>query len=71
MSSGPSCNCPERDKPASDRNWIVYKRYYHRSAFSGYHYTISDYSSLWCRCCGAVWRSKAKYVSQIPDGDLT
>lgn len=68
MSSGPSCQCEERRKPIEQREWYVYARNHNRSAFSGYHYTLSDYSAIGCRACGARWRSKSAYVRRIPDG---
>jgi hypothetical protein len=37
------------------------------SAFNGYHFTPSDYSAVQCLTCGASWRTKAKYVSDLPD----
>ena len=62
------CKCPERDKPVADRAWVVIDRRCHHSAFSGYHRTPSDYSTVHCRCCRAVGRTKAAYVDQLPDG---
>lgn len=70
MSGGTACACEERLKPVRERNWIVYKRKHHRSAFAGYHHTYSQYSSLNCRSCHAVWRTKARYVALVPDGRL-
>ena len=37
------------------------------SAFNGYHRTPSRYSGLVCLNCGAMWRTKAKYVDRLPD----
>jgi hypothetical protein len=47
--------------------WAVLQRNGNRSAFSGYHWTPSDYSAVRCGECGRVWRTKAAYVSQLPD----
>lgn len=62
-----SCQCPEKSKPAAERNWVVTQRNCNHSAFNGYHYTPSDYSSIRCLSCGAVWRTKAGYVSALRD----
>ena len=37
------------------------------SAFSGSHYTPSDYSRIRCLKCGRYWRSKGKYVRLLRD----
>jgi hypothetical protein len=47
--------------------WRVLARECNYSAFNGYHYTPSDYSSLRCGTCGRCWRSNAGYVAQVPD----
>ncbi len=70
MSQGTACKCDESTRAPKYRNWIVYRRNCNYSAFSGYHYTPSDYSGVSCRKCGAVWRTKANYVSLLPDGTL-
>lgn len=36
------------------------------SAFNGYHWTPSDWSLVECEC-GIGWRTKARYVSSLPD----
>ena len=51
--------------------WRVHTRRANYSAFNGYHWTPSAYSALHCTNCGHCWRSKAKYVDKIPDGELT
>ena len=55
------CRCKPKDKS----NWRVdvYRGNY--SAFSGYRFTPSDYSQVSCTECGAVWRTKAKYVEDL------
>lgn len=52
-------------------HWEVLQRLGNASAFNGYHWTPSDYSSIHCRAggCGRVWRTKAAYVSQLPDAE--
>ncbi len=65
-----ACNCGERSKPTTERAWVVIQRMCNYSAFNGYHYTPSDYSSLNCHSCGAVWRTKAKYVDDIKSGNF-
>lgn len=64
MSGGRSCACPAR---ADKKRWEVVQRQQNRSAFNGYHATSSDYSSIHCRACGRLWRSKAAYVRELPD----
>lgn len=65
-----ACQCDERKKPVRERAWIVYNRRCHYSAFSGYGYTPSDYSAVHCRECNATWRTKARYVDELRDGQL-
>lgn len=47
--------------------WAVLVREANYSAFNGYHRTRSDYSLVRCGACGRVWRTKAAYVSALPD----
>jgi hypothetical protein len=49
------------------RRWIVVARHCHFSAFAGYHYTLSTYSTVKCVQCGATGRTKAAYVRFLPD----
>lgn len=70
MSGGTACSCAESREPVSVRRWIVIQRKCNHSAFSGYHRTPSAYSAIYCQCCGAIWRTKAAYVDQLPDGKL-
>lgn len=73
MSGGSSCKCDERkepivatgDRPA--RLWRVLDRKCNHSAFNGYHWTSSPYSSIQCLRCGAAWRTKAPYVDSLRD----
>jgi len=70
MAESFSCKCPERRKPQiRDRNWVVLQRNCHHSAFAGYNYTPSDYSTVKCRTCRAVGRTKAQYV-ELLENDL-
>jgi hypothetical protein len=50
-------------------DWVVLQRKCNHSAFNGYHWTPSDYSSVRCGHpgCGRVWRTKAAYVDSLPD----
>lgn len=50
-------------------HWVVLQRKCNYSAFSGYHFTESDYSAVQCQApgCGRVWRTKAAYVDKLPD----
>jgi hypothetical protein len=64
------CRCPERKKPVAERNWRVSQYQCHHSAFSGYHWTPSEYSTVFCLNCNAVGRTKAAYVHQLKEGSL-
>ncbi len=66
-----ACQCAERKKPPGERNWVVRQRNCNHSAFSGYHYTPSDYSSVVCYSCTAVWRTKAAFVYSLVDETKT
>lgn len=67
MSQPFSCSCPERKKPVRERLWVVLQRLCNHSAFNGYHYTPSDYSTVECLSCGRVGRTKAAYVDRLRD----
>jgi hypothetical protein len=69
MSGGPSCKCPEKKKPITQRAWLVIDRLCNYSAFNGRHYTPSDYSHVVCVECDASWRTKATYVVSLTDGE--
>lgn len=47
--------------------WVVVHRRCNYSAFSGYHFTPSDYSLVACSECGKRWRTKALYVNELHD----
>ena len=64
MSGGRVC----RDPRAHRARWVVSTRHCNYSAFNGYHRTPSEYSGVTCPACPAVWRTKAAYVEQLPDG---
>ncbi len=57
------------DAPMSD--WRVLDRNCNYSAFSGRHYTPSNYSACKCMACGHVWRTKADYVAGLSDASKT
>ncbi len=63
MSGGYACRNPNH-KP---HRWVVVQRKYNRSAFNGGRRTPSDYSLVRCTTCGSMWRTKAKYVDDLPD----
>lgn len=67
MSGGLACDCPGTTTERKTQ-WEVWQRRCNHSAFNGYHYTPSDYSSVHCRRCQAVWRTNAYYVDALPDG---
>lgn len=59
-----TCRCGRRDA------WRVTAYRCNYSAFNGYHYTPSDYSEVTCSedagGCGRRWRTKARYVEELP-----
>lgn len=61
------CRCRERDKPANRRAWTVWQRHCSHSAFNGYRRKVSQYSTVRCLVCGALGRTRARWVDQIPD----
>jgi hypothetical protein len=67
MSVSFGCKCEERKKPPEKRKWVVLQRNCHHSAFSGYHKTFSDYSTVMCKACGTTGRTKAHYVYSLKD----
>lgn len=77
MSGGRACQCDEKKEPLAippgsnrpARLWRVIQRNCNHSAFNGYHKTYSEYSSVVCLRCGAVWRTKAHYIPYTPDAE--
>lgn len=65
--TGMGCRCSAVPKPQRRRNWVVLQRNGNRSAFNGYRWQWSAYSACRCTRCGAVWRTKAAYVRDLPD----
>lgn len=59
------CKCPERKKPVDQRNWVVRVYRWNFSKFVKAGGEYSDYSTVQCKSCGAVGRTKAKYVNQL------
>jgi hypothetical protein len=70
MSGGQPCTC-SGSQAERRRHWRVFQRHCNFSAFSGYHYTPSAYSGVFCLNCDGTWRTTAKYVVGIPNGDLS
>jgi hypothetical protein len=70
VSGGIACSCTETAKPVAERQWGVLDYKCNHSKFNGGHYTPSDYSAVTCKACGAVWRTKAAYVDQLPFADV-
>lgn len=65
MSQGPACKCEaKKDK---GQFWRVLQRGCNHSAFNGYKRTPSDYSTVICLKCRALWRTKADFVSLLLD----
>lgn len=62
MSGGMACRCP---RPVRER-LVVIDKHCNFSAFSGYQYTPSRYSSVACCDCGRVRRTSAFYVETLP-----
>lgn len=46
---------------------VVVHRRCNFSTFNGRHWTPSAWSLLSCLDCGRSWRSKGKYVDDLPD----
>lgn len=78
MSGGYSCRCaypkpggtPKTNRAFLDwirENWEVLQYMCNHSAFNGGRRTGSAYSSVRCKACGAVWRTKAKYTHTLPE----
>ena len=67
MAHGFNCHCEERKKPVAERNWEVMQYRCNHSAFNGYHYTPSEYSTVVCRNpgCHGIGRTKAAYVDEL------
>jgi hypothetical protein len=57
-----SCQDPEH-KP----HWYVTQRNGNASAFNGYRWQWSAYSRVRCPIDGLTWRTKAKFVDNLPD----
>lgn len=69
MSSGRSCSCKTTPKSERMKHWAVLQRNCNHSAFNGYKWTFSQYSSITCYKCKHVWRTKSDYVHTLPDYD--
>lgn len=65
MSAWISCTCEPRDR----ENYVVMVRKgnysYFESPKGGFH--PSDYSLVKCLKCAGMWRSKAKYIDDLPN----
>jgi hypothetical protein len=66
MSGGAACACREGVLKSV---WVVLQRHCNHSAFAGYAQVASRYSEVYCPVCGHVWRTKAKYVDALSDGE--
>ncbi len=62
MSGGRMCTDPAEHRG----RWAVVRYKANRSAFNGYRLTPSAYSEVKCGECGSRWRTKAKYVDELP-----
>jgi hypothetical protein len=71
MSAYTRCICGR--KRGDHNDLVVRMRHCNRSAFNGYRLTISKYSQVICtrKGCPGSWRTKAKYVDELPDEDNT
>jgi hypothetical protein len=69
MSGGVACACVERFKPMKDRRWVVLYRCCNYTMLSDWERVPSVCSSVSCQVCGRIWRTKAKYVRRLPDGE--
>ena len=66
MSGGAAC----KQRAQHESQWVVVQRLCNHSAFNGWHRTRSAWSEVYCRACQTTWRTKARYVSALPDGRL-
>ena len=68
MSVSFGCKCGKKEK----RNWVVVHRNHNHSYFEtpqgAAHY--SDYSTVYCKKCTALGRTKARYVDELKDGEI-
>ena len=65
MSAHIPCICIPRDRSG----WVVRLRKCNYSYFErpkGQKH-FSEYSTVVCKKCGGTWRTKAKYVDELPD----
>jgi hypothetical protein len=69
MSAGQPCTC-QGTVAERRRHWRVFQRHCNFSAFSGYHRMPSAYSGVFCLNCNGTWRTTARYVDDLPNGDL-
>ena len=72
MSDSFNCKCAERRKPIEEREWEITQYMCNHSAFNGYHWTPSDYSTVVCHGkledgteCPGCGRTKANYVFSL------
>jgi len=49
---------------------VVLRRNVSFSAFNGYRSAWSASSLVHCKTCQKTWRSKGKYVDDLPDGAI-
>lgn len=66
MKNQQPCKCSERRIPIVFRRWGVHLRQ-KRLANSRLGWKLSPKSTVHCFECGAVWRTKAKYVKDLRD----
>jgi hypothetical protein len=70
MSGWQPCTC-EGTPEEKRKNWVVLHRKHNHSYFESpkgcEHY--SDYSLVCCLNCSGMFRTKADYVSDLPDGE--
>lgn len=59
------------NRKAHRSSWVVSVRRANYSAFNGGRRTPSDYSEVRCPLCPGVWRTKAAYVDELPDEEIT
>ena len=64
------CVCPERKKPIKEREWVVSQRNWNSGSFVKEGGEWSRYSDVRCLQCGAIGRSKSKYVDELDDMDF-
>lgn len=69
MSKEAVCMCQGTLKEKM-KYWKIHTYKGNNSAFNGYKFTPSDYSSISCERCKMYWRTKADYVISLREQQI-